>query len=166
MFGYEPIAVATFLALVFVVLFLCIVVYLKVPRKLASFLDQRALLISRELDDARRLRLEAMALLEDYKIRTKNAESEAQAILDQAKQDATRLHDEAQAALKDMVERRTKAATAKISLAETQAVADVRLAATNVAIAAAQDVLASRMSGGLGAQLIDASIKDVKARLN
>ena len=123
MLGYEPYAVATFLAFVFVVLFLCIVVYLKVPRKIASFLDQRALLIGRELDDARRLRMEALALLEDYKTRTKNAEAEAQAILDQAKDDATRLRDEAQAALKDMVDRRTKAATIKISLAETQAIA-------------------------------------------
>lgn len=163
---FDAYAIATFLAFVFVVLFFGIVVFLKVPKKLTAFLDQRAALIARELEEARKIREEALALLEDYKARTKNAGEEAQAIIVQAREDAERMKAEAKAALDDMVARRTKAAENKIAQAETQALNDVRAAATDVAIAAAQDVLTARVGQGLGSKLIDKSIADVKARLN
>ncbi|MES2906634.1 MAG: ATP F0F1 synthase subunit B [Pseudomonadota bacterium] len=161
-----PMQVATFLAFSFVITFLIFITWLKVPQKMAGWLDQRAMLISKELEEARRLRDEAQVLLQDYLQRTKNAEKEAQAIITQATEDATRLKDEAEKALADMVERRTKSAENKIAQAEAQAIADVRAAATNVAISAAQEVLTTRMKEGLGGQLIDTSIADIKTHLN
>lgn len=161
-----PMQLATFLAFSFVVIFLIFITWLKVPHKIAGWLDQRAALISKELDEARRLRDEAHALLDDYRRRTKNAEKEAQAIIAQAKDDAVRLKEEAEKALTEMVARRTRSAENKIALAEAQAINDVRAAAANVAIAAAQEVLSARMQGNLSAQLIDKSIADIKARLN
>jgi F-type H+-transporting ATPase subunit b len=162
----SPIEIATFLAFAFVATFLVFITFLKVPHKAANWLDQRAGRIAKELEEARRLRDEAQNLLDDYKKRAKNAESETNAIIEQAKADAQRMKDEAQKALKDTIERRTKVAENKIAQAEAQAILDVRSAAASVAIAAAQDVLGNRMREGLGAKLLDASIADVKAQLN
>lgn len=162
----EPMALATFLAFLFVLIFLGIAFYLKVHHKAVAFLDQRSVLIAKELDEARSLREEAVALLADYKLRTKNAAHEAEAIVRQARDDAERMRAEAAAALQDMIERRSKSAENKIAQAEAQAIADVRAAATDVAIAAAQEVLSNRIAQGLGAQLVDKSIADLKNHLN
>lgn len=161
-----PLETATFLALCFVTLFLIFVTWLRVPHKMMAWLDMRAAQIGKELEEARKLRNEAKDLLEDYKNRAKNAEFEAKAIIEQAKADAERMKDEAKKALSDMIARRTRTAENKIAQAEAQAIADVRAAASNVAIAAAQDVLSARMNEGLGHKLIDKSIADVKAQLN
>ena len=57
---------ATFFAFVGLVLFLLLLVYLKVPGMMASSLDKRAANIREELDQAKRLREEAQALLAEY----------------------------------------------------------------------------------------------------
>ena len=66
----------------------------------------------------------------------------------------------------DFVERRRKQAEAKIALAETQATADVRAAAADAAVKAAETVIRSQVSGGAGAGFVAQGIADVKAKLN
>ena len=61
--------------LVSFILFLGLLVYLKVPAMLGKMLDERASKISKELDDARKLREDAAALLEEYKKKRADAES-------------------------------------------------------------------------------------------
>jgi len=57
---------ATFWATVALVIFLCIVLYLKVPAMVTKALDDRAGNIRDELEEARRLREEAQGLLAEY----------------------------------------------------------------------------------------------------
>ena len=57
---------AAFWALVALVIFLGIVIYLKVPGMINKSLDERAERIRNELDEARRLREEAQQLLAEY----------------------------------------------------------------------------------------------------
>jgi len=64
---------ATFWALVGLVLFLGVVVYMKVPGQVGRSLDQRAERIRGELNEARRLREEAQELLAEYQRRRKAA---------------------------------------------------------------------------------------------
>ena len=73
---------ATFWVFLGFLVFLGILVYLKVPAKLAAALDARAAKIKSDLDDARRLREEAQALLAEYQRRRGEAEAEAEAIVD------------------------------------------------------------------------------------
>ena len=72
---------------------------------------------------------------------------------------------EARRNLKDSVERRTKLAEEKIARAEAQAVAEVRSASVDLAMAAAEHILAKK-SGVGGNEMIDKSIRDLKGRLN
>jgi F0F1-type ATP synthase membrane subunit b/b' len=72
---------ATFWALVGLVIFLGIVVYVKVPGMIAKALDKRADKIRNELEEARKLREEAQALLAEYQKKRKEAEKEAAEIV-------------------------------------------------------------------------------------
>lgn len=157
---------ATFIAFVAFILFFGILIYYKVPGLLGGLLDKRADQIKTELEDARRLREEAQALLADYQRRARDAEDEAAGIVAQAKADAEAMASEAKAALDDMVERRTKLAEDKIAQAEAVAIADVRAAAADAAIAAAGSVLADAAGGKAGDDLFKDSLAQIKANLN
>jgi F-type H+-transporting ATPase subunit b len=157
---------AEFWVAVSFVIFCCILLYLKVPGVIAKALDERAAGIRRELDEARRLREEAQALLSDYEKKHRNAAEEAQAIVDTARREADALAAEMRTNLQETLARRTKLAEEKIARAEAQAVDDVRAAAVERAIAAAERILREKAAGANGAALIDQGIQSLKGRLN
>jgi F-type H+-transporting ATPase subunit b len=148
------------------VIFLAGLLYVGVHKTIVDTLDKRSSRIQSELDEAARLKNEAMALLAEYKQKTANAEQEAIAIIEGAKADAERLAAEAHAKLEDFVTRRTKMAETKIAQAEAQALADVRSIAADVAAGAAEKVLALTAKGAVAEQLIARGIDDVKKKLN
>jgi F-type H+-transporting ATPase subunit b len=146
--------------------FFAIVFYLKVPGLINKALDDRAEKIRRELDEARRLREEAQAVLADYQRRAREAEEEAKAIIDQSRREAEALEAETELRLKDSLERRTRLAEEKIARAEAQAIDDVRSTAIDVAVAAAEAILKEKSGGDKGNALIEDGIRKVSAHLN
>ncbi len=54
----------------------------------------------------------------------------------------------------------------KIAQAEAQALSDVKSAAVEMAVAAAESIVAGKMTGASADQMIKSSIAEVKARLN
>lgn len=147
-------------------LFVLVLVYMKVPAALGKVLDERAAAIKAELEEARRLRGEAEALLADYRKKTANAAEEAQAIIDAAKAAADRMAADAKVALQQQIDRRAKMAEQKIAQAEADAIAEVRTAATAAATAAATDLIARRMTDARGDALIDSAIAELGAKLH
>jgi F-type H+-transporting ATPase subunit b len=143
-----------------------ILAYLGVHRTVLTTLDHRTGRIKAELDDARRLKEEAAKLLEQYKVRRASAEREAEEIITAAKAEAERIAADAKAKMEDFVVRRTKSAESKIALAEAQAVADVRAAAADAAIAAASTILSQSVKGEVADDLLSKGIQDVRAKLN
>ncbi len=152
-------------AVAFVIL-MGVFAYLGVHRTVLTTLDHRRDRIKAELDDARRLRDEAAKLLEQYKARRASAEREAEEIVAGARADAERIASEAKAKLEDFVTRRTKTAESKIALAEAQALADVRAAAAEAAVAAASTILSQSVKGEVADDLLAKGIKDVREKLN
>ena len=146
--------------------FLALLVYLGVHRKVFDSLDARRTRIKSELDDARRLREEAQALLADFERKGREAEKEAEAIIASAKVEAERLATEAKARIEDFVARRTKMAEQKIVQAEAQALADVKSAAADAAVAAAERILSVSAKGKVAEDLLTRGIEDVKSKFN
>lgn len=146
--------------------FFLVLIKVGVPGKIATALDNRATRIKAELEEARRLREEAQALLAQIERKARATEEEAEKIIAQAKIDAEAAAAQAKAALARSIERRIKAAEDQIKLAQDAAVRQVRDQAVNVAVAAAQDVIANTMTAKDGADLIDGAIAEVARRLN
>ena len=148
------------------IIMLGVFAYVGAHKTLLSALDHRADRIKAELDDARRLKEEATKVLADYKARRASAEAEAQEIVASAKTEAERIAAEAKAKMEDFVARRTKAAEGKIALAEAQALADVRAAAAEAAVAAASSVLSRTVKGQVADDLLAKGIAEVRQKLN
>src|ERR1700751_653936 len=152
-------------AVAFVIL-MGVFAYVGVHKKVLQALDHRAERIRAELDDARRLKEEAAKVLARYKTRRASAEAEAQEIVASAKAEAERIAAEAKTKMEDFVARRTKTAESKIALAEAQALADVRAAAADAAVAAASTILSQTVKGGVADDLLAKGIADVRQKLN
>jgi F0F1-type ATP synthase, subunit b len=157
---------ATFFAFVGLVLFLALVVYLKVPGMVAKSLDERSDKIREELAAAKRLREEAQHLLAEYQRKRKEAEAEAASIVAAAEREAAMLTAEAKQKTEEFVARRTALSEQKIKQAETDAVNAVRVAAVDLAIAAAEKVLAKKTDDAVRSDLFAAALGEVKSRLN
>ncbi len=147
-------------------LFMGVLIYFETHKKVAKALDERRDRIKAELDEARRLKDEAQALLAQYQRKHQEAEREAQAIVASATAEAERIGAEAKAKMEDFVVRRTKMAENKIAQAEAQALADVRSAAAEAAVTAAETILSRTVKGKLADELIAKGIDDVKRKLN
>jgi F-type H+-transporting ATPase subunit b len=140
--------------------------YIGVHRTVLTALDHRRDRIKAELDEASRLKDEAAKLLADYKARGASAEREAQDIIAAAKAEAERIAAEAKTKMEDFVARRTKTAESKIALAEAQAIADVRSAAADAAVAAASSILSQSVKGSVADDLLSKGIAEVRQKLN
>ena len=140
--------------------------YLGVHRTVLTTLDHRRDRIKAELDDARRIKEEAAKVLEQYKARRASAEREAEEIVTGARAEAERIASEAKAKMEDFVARRTKTAENKLALAEALALANVRAAAADAAIAAASTILSKSVKGEVADDLLAKGIQDVRAKLN
>jgi len=161
-FFHEP---ENWVAIAFVI-FIGLLLYVGVHRKVIEALDHRSARIKSELDEARKLRDEAAALLAEYQKKQRQAEQEAAAIVTEAKAEAERVAAESHAKVEEFVARRTKLAETKISQAEAQALADVRAAAAEAAVTAAEKILRETTKGQLADDLVARGIQDVKAKLN
>jgi F-type H+-transporting ATPase subunit b len=152
-------------AIAFVV-FVGVLIYFGVHRLILGVIDQRRASIQAELDEARRLKQEAQALLIEYRNKRSEAEREAQDIIANAQAEAARLSAEAKVKMEEFLARRTRMAETKIAQAETQALADVRAAAAEAAVAAAAKVLSETVKGAVAERLVANGIADLKTKLN
>lgn len=155
-----------FVVLVAFLLFIGVLLYFKVPALIGGLLDKRAAGIKSELDEARALHDEARSILASYERKQKEMQEQADRIVETAKREALAAADQAKADLKASIARRLAAAEDQIASAEAAAVREVRDRAVSVAVAAAGDLIAAKMSAAEKNALIDAAIGEVEARLH
>jgi F-type H+-transporting ATPase subunit b len=161
-FIYEPefwVAVSFFI-------FVGVLFYLGVHKKLTTALDARAAAIAKELDEARHLKEEAVKVLADYRRKQGETEREVEDIIRLAAKEAELLAAETRRSLHEQFERRTKLAEDKIGRAEADALRAVRSAAVDAAVAAAQIVIAQKLTPEVAGKLVSQGIDALKSKLN
>ena len=162
----EFIYTAEFWVAVSFFLFAAGLIYLGLHKKVAAALDARADRIAKELDEARRLREEAEKVLSDYQRKERDAAKEADSIIRLAAEEAESLAAETRHSIKDQFERRIRLAEDKIARAETDALREVRSAAVEAAIGAAQRLIADKLTPDAAEKLVAQGIDSVKSKLH
>jgi F-type H+-transporting ATPase subunit b len=148
------------------VIFVGILIYVGVPGLLARKLDERAVRIKAELDEARELRDEAQTLLASYERRQKEVRAQAEDIVTAARAEAQKAAEAAKEEIRRSVARRMQTAGEQIAAAEQAAVRQIKDRAVTVAVAAAGDVLRENIKAAEANRLIDAAITEVGAKLH
>jgi F-type H+-transporting ATPase subunit b len=147
-------------------LFLGLLAYLGVHKMLGKALDDRADRIRAELDEVRRLREEAQATFADFERKQREVHEQADEIVDHAKLEAKQAAENAKADLAASIERRLRGADEQIAMAEANAVREVRNQAIQIAVAAAAEVMAARLSDDKADALVEDAIKSVGERIH
>jgi F-type H+-transporting ATPase subunit b len=155
----------TWVAISFII-FAGLLVYFKAPQRITGLLDARSVAIAKELEEARKLREEAEAVLADYKRRAESAHSEAENIVAQAEREAAAYAKEARAAFDETIARRVALAELKIKQEEEKARKEIRAQAAELAIAAAEQLIEQKVSGKIAEDMINSSIDRIKKRLH
>lgn len=135
-----------FWVLIPVILFFALLLWKGAFRAMGGGLDNRAEAIRSELDEARRLREEAQALLASYQRKKADAEEQAEEIVERARREAEAMAARARADLADRLQRRAEQSEARIANAEAQALAEVRARAADLAIDAAKDLASTKLT--------------------
>lgn len=139
-------------------------------KKIASFavraLDERSAKIKSELDEARRLREEAEAVLEQYKQKQAEYLQEAENMLANARKDADAMRAFTETELKGALEIRMKQALERIAQEESNAVAEVRNHVVDIALSAARALIADHVSSMSQDELIKLALSDIERKIH
>ncbi|MGE5148015.1 MAG: F0F1 ATP synthase subunit B [Candidatus Eiseniibacteriota bacterium] len=129
-------------------------------------LDARAARIKAELDEAQRLRDEAQHLLAEYKRKQRDAVKEAEEQMRAAQEEAQRQRERAEVDLANSLKRREQQALDRIGQAESEALAEVRTLAVDLAVGATRKLIAETVDQGKAAALVDDAIKNLPQKLH
>jgi F-type H+-transporting ATPase subunit b len=147
------------------VIFFVALGYLGVHKKLLTAIDDRRRGIRKEVNEASLLKAEAQALLEDTLRKRSELQEELRAIMDTARAEADHLVAEAKRAADEFVRRRKGLAAIKIAQAESRALVEVRSAAAEFAVAAAEQMLTDWARSQGGDQLLAREVGALKQSL-
>ena len=140
--------------------------YRPVMKAVGANLDGRAAKIRAQIEEARKLREEAQALLSEYQRKQREAMAEAEKIIAGARTAAAQLKVEAEKDLEFALERRKQQALERIAQSEAQAIAQVRNTAIDVAMAAAEALIREGLDPAKKQALADKAIAEVAGRMN
>ncbi len=154
-----------YIAIAFV-LFVALLLYVKVPKMITDALDARAAKVRGDLDEAKRLRAEAEAMLAGYRAKADAAGHDVEHILATARAEAAGIVSDAHAAADAVIARRTALAETKIAAAERNAEAAVRAQAVDLATGAARRIIVAQDDPAEAARLTGAAISELDRRLH
>lgn len=139
-------------------------------KKIAAFalraLDERSARIKHELDEARRLREEAQAVLAQYKQKQSEYLKEAETILDNARRDADLMRGYSENELKASIDARMKQAMDRIAQEEAHAIADVRNHVVDIALSAARELIVDHVSTLPQDELVKLALSDIERKIH
>jgi F-type H+-transporting ATPase subunit b len=138
----------------------------KVKRAMNSSLDARAAKIRTQIEEARKLREDAQALLAEYQRKQREAMAEAEKIISAAKAEAARMKVQAEADLDAALVRRREQALERIAQSEAAAIAQVRNTAVDAALAAAEALITKNMDNAKRDALTDKAIGELAGKLH
>jgi F-type H+-transporting ATPase subunit b len=140
--------------------------YKKASTLLINMLDDRSAKIKAELEEAQRLRIEAEAVLQEYKQKQAEYLKEAESILANANKDAQALRDFSQNELKATLDARMKQAVDRIAQEESNAIAEVREHVLDIALAAARALIVDHVSNMPQDELVKMALTDIERKIH
>ncbi|ALH80472.1 ATP synthase subunit B [Sphingopyxis macrogoltabida] len=141
--------------------FIAILLWKGVPAMIAGMLDKRIAEISKQLNEAEQLRLDAESLKAEYEAKLADAAREADEMRVRADAEAEALVTKAKADATALIARRKQMAEDRIAAAEATALADVRSAAAKAATEAAAKLIAEKHDAKADKALVDQAIAGV-----
>ena len=136
---------ATFWVAISFFIFLGVLIYLKVPQKINSSLTNQINEIKKELDEAKKIKVEAKNLLSDYEDKIDKSKKEVQKITNLAKKDSEKMIIEKTQKFYQIMEHRKKNTEQKITLMKKNALKEIK----NISIKISMETVESLINNSI-----------------
>ncbi len=129
-------------------------------------LDKRIEKIRTDISSAENLRVESQELLAQYERKHRDAVKEAEDIIKNAEKHAAEIKKNADIELKETMARREKQLQERLERMKTSAIAEIQQYATDIAIKATTEIIATKLDKAANANLVDQSIKQLSKNIH
>ena len=156
---------ATFWVAISFFIFLGVLIYLKVPYKINSSLNNQINEIKKELDEAEKLKVEAKNLLSDYENKIDKSIKETKQIINLAKKNSEKNILETTKKFHQIMEDRKKNAEQKINQMKENALKDIKNISIKISIETAEHLIKNSIDKKKIEKFYSNSLEQVKAAL-
>ena len=156
---------ATFWVAVSFFIFLGVLIYFKIPQKIATILNDSINTIRTEVDDAESLKDESKNILSEYEKKISNAKIEVKTMLTEAADEADRHILKANEELHDQMENRKKNVEDRIKQMKNQALKDVKNSSVKIAISSVELLLKNSLDKNKLNKIFTESVEETKSTL-
>ena len=156
---------ATFWVAIAFIVFVLILIYLKVPQKINSLLENIIKNIKNELDEAEKLKLEAKNLLNKNQEKLDNAQREKEQIIKEAKEKSEKLTIEINNKFFQTSENKKKIAEQKIVQMKEEAILKIKSASIKIAISSVKNLIGTSIDKSKLEELFKENLNQAKNTL-
>ena len=156
---------STFWVAISFIIFFCILVYLKVPKKINEILNKLIRDIKNEIDESEKLRKEAKTLLDNSQNKLNSAQSISKEILEQAKKDSDKLIIELNDKFHKSSEIRKNLAENKISQMKESAIKEIRDISIKIAVDSVKKIITTSVDKSKLDTLFQKNFEETKEEL-
>ena len=156
---------ATFWVAISFLLFIGLLIYLKVPQKIGSILNQNINEIKKQIDDAEKLKEEAVNILNNSEKKLSNSKNEIKAMIDKANEDSEKNILKTNKAFHSLMEVRKKNAEQKLKQMKDQALKEIKNESIKIAISSVEKLLKNSIDKSKLDKIYLSSIEEAKVIL-
>jgi len=156
---------ATFWVAVSFFIFLGVLVYFKIPQKIASTLNDNINAIKIEVDDAESLKEESKNILSEYEKKISNAKAEVKQMVNSATDDADKNVLKTNEEFHTQMENRKKNTEDRIKQMKNQALKDIKNASVRISIQAVEVLLKNSLDKNKLNKIFSSSVEETKSAL-
>ena len=142
-----------------------VLVWKKGKSAILSLLDQRSLLIEKELNEAKSLKEEALEELRLALQNQKNVSEEAENLIKNAKETAKKIQEEANLKSLEMIKRKEEQAKQKILSLEAEAIKNIKEITSSVVIESSKTYIKQKLDSKENINLISKSSNEIKSAI-
>tara|TARA_B100000941_G_scaffold289541_1_gene269143 strand:+ start:1676 stop:2173 length:498 start_codon:yes stop_codon:yes gene_type:complete len=156
---------STFWVAVSFVIFLGIVIYFKIPKKINDTLSKIISQIKNEIDESEKLRNESKKLLDKTQAKLDSAQIESKIIIDNAKKETERMIIEMNDKFHKSSEIKKSLAQNKINQMKEQAIKEIKNTSVKIAVNSVRKVISTSINKNKLDALFDKNLTETKSEL-
>lgn len=156
---------ATFWVAISFLLFVGLLFYFKIPQKIGSTLNQNIDDIKKQIEDAEKLKEEAINILNDSEKKLSNSKNEISAMIEKANEDSENNVLKTNKAFHSLMEVRKKNAEQKLKQMKDQALKEIKNESVKIAISSVEKLLKNSVDKTKLDKIYLSSIEETKVTL-
>ena len=150
-------------AIAFILFF--VLVWKKGKKAILSLLDERSLLIEKELNEAKSLKEEALEELRLALQKQKNVSDEAENLIKNAKETAKKIQEEANLKSLEIIKRKEEQAKQKILSLEAEAIKNIKEITSSIVIESSKTYIKKNLDNKENINLISKSSNEIRSSI-